>query len=131
MSDKVRCESSRVKSLDLTFAADKTSGNFEWSATLRLLYHFLDSVDVSVDAVGAVAYEVEDVLVPKTTGQTWSIGQRLFYTPGANSFRNTTSSAKDIVAGIALEAAGTAATEGRAHFVGDPGRRPQMEGAGM
>ena len=131
MSAKVRCESSRIKTLPLTFAADKTSGNFEWNATLRMIYHFMDAVDVSVDAVGEVAYEIEDVVAPKATGQTWTIGQRVFYSPGANHFRNTTSSGKDVVAGTALKAAGTAATTGRIHFVGDPGRRPQMEGAGL
>lgn len=132
MSSKVRCESSRIKTMDLTFAStDRVAGNFEWIAAIRALVHFLDDVDISVDAVGAVAYEAEDVVVPKTAGTAWSIGARLFYSPTGGNFHTATTSVTDVVAGMALNAAASAATEGRAHFVGDAGRRPQMEGAGI
>lgn len=132
MSAKIRCESSRIKTFDLTFAStDRVSGNFEWVSAIRAIVHFLDDVDVSVDAVGAVAYEAEDVVAPKTTGTAWAIGDRLFYSPTGGNFHSATTSKTDVVAGMALEAAASGATEGRMHFMGDAGRRPQMEGAGL
>ena len=131
MSSKVRCESSRIKTMDLTFAStDRVAGTFEWISAIAAIVHFLDDVDISVDTVGAVAYEVEDIVVPKQAGTAWVIGDRLFYSPGGNTFHKATTSVVDVIAGMALEAAGSAAIEGRAHFVGDAGRRPQMSGAG-
>ena len=132
MSNKVRCDSRGLRTAQITFATtDRVSGAFEWIAATRTIVHFLDDVDVSVDAEAAVAYEAESILVPKTTGTAWTSGQRIFYSPSGNVFHTATTSAKDVVAGTCIEDAASAATEALAHFVGDPGRRPQMEGAGL
>jgi len=116
----------------MTFAStDRVTGTFEWIAATRMIVHFLDDVDISVDAEAAVLYEAPGLLVTKTTGTGWTSGQRIFYSPGGNTFHTATTSLLDVVAGTCLEDAASAATEALAHFVGDAGRRPQMEGAGL
>lgn len=129
MSSKVRCESERIKTVALTFGSDQTIATFGYVAAQGLIYHVLAAVDVSVDAVGEPAYEVERILAPKPTGQTWTAGDQLFYDISAGKFRNATADALDLPAGQALEAAGTAATEGMMHFIGDRARRPKIAGA--
>jgi len=116
----------------VTFATtDRVTGTFEWIAATRSIVHFLDDVDVSVDGEADVAYEVDQLIVTKTAGTAWVAGDRIFYSPTGNTFHKATTSVTDVVAGTALEDAASAATEALAHFVGDAGRRPQMEGAGL
>ena len=132
MSAKIRSAASLVRTLQKTFAStDRVTGTFEWIATEKLIAHFMDDVDISVDAEGAVCYECDAILVTKTTGTAWEAGARIFYSPGANTFHTSTTSVKDVVAGTCVEDAASAATEAIAHFQGDAGRRPQMEGAGL
>lgn len=132
MSTKVRCDSKELRTAQMTFAStDRVAGAFEWIAATRMIVHFLDDVDISIDAEGAVCYEAPGLMVTKTTGTAWTAGQRIFYSPTGNTFHTSTTSVKDVVAGTCLDDAVSAATEALAHFVGDAGRRPQMEGAGM
>jgi|19_taG_2_1085344.scaffolds.fasta_scaffold22708_2 hypothetical protein len=132
MSAKVRCDSKELRTAQITFATtDRVTGTFEWIAATRTIVHFLDDVDISVDAEGAVCYEASGLLVTKTTGTAWTAGQRIFYSPTGNTFHTSTTSVLDVVAGTCIEDAASAATEALAHFVGDPGRRPQMSGAGL
>ena len=131
MSDKIRCSSEQLKTATLVFAStDRVAGTFEWIAAQRMIAHFLDDVDVSVDTSGEICYEAERMMVTKRAGTAWVAGDRIFYSPGSNDFHKATSSVVDVVAGIALEAAASAATEALAHFQGGAGSRPQMEGSG-
>lgn len=129
MSSKMR-GGTAYKSLTLTFGADAAAGSWGYVAAQGLIYHVIAAVDVSEDAEGEAAYEIERVLVPKATGQTWTEGDQLYYNISTTKFRNATADATDLPAGTALEDAGTAATEALAHFIGDRARRPHIPGAG-
>jgi len=119
---KIRCTHDRIKSMKLTFASDQTGGTWDYlNNTVGLVPA---DVDVSEQADGAFYYEIEDVIVPKTTGQTWSPGDQLYYDVTNDKFANAqNTSAGHKKAGDVLASAGTAATEGEAHLIGDQHRR--------
>ena len=132
MSSKIRSGAGVVRTLNKTFAStDRVSGNFEWIAAEKLIVHFMDDVDVSEDGEASVCYECDAILVPKQAGTAWEAGAPLFYTPGGNTFHTATTSAKDVIAGTAVEDAASAATEAIAHFRGDRAGRARMPGAGL
>ena len=112
---KIRCTHDRIQSMRHTFGADATGGT--WDLLGSTVVHIPEDVDYSENAEGAVYFEIEDVLAPKTTGQTWARGEQLYYNATTDKFSNTlTGMAASKKAGAVLEAAGTAATEGRAYF---------------
>lgn len=66
--------------------------------------------DIANGATGAV--QVEGVFsLAKNTGETWAIGDRLYWDSGASEF--TVTAGSNTLAGYAVEAAGSAATTGK------------------
>jgi len=66
-------------------------------------------VAIAVDASGSVAVE-EEYYVDKTTGEEWTIGQRLYLV--ASTLKLTTNAGSNQSAGFATKAAGSSDTKG-------------------
>ena len=113
----IRCSHERIKSAKLTFAADVTGGTWDFlNNTVGLIP---ESVDVSEEDEGAFYYEIEDVLAPKKTGQTWTVLQQLYFDSTLDNFTNVQNGgSQNKKSGFSLEAAGTAATTGRMNLIG-------------
>lgn len=117
---KIRCAHDKIKSVKLTAGSDITGGTWDFLNSTVVLF----PANVKSGEVGAAYYEIEDVLAPKKTGETWSAMQQLYYDATLDKFSNRgTHQGTHVKAGVALGAAGTAATEGPAHHIGDPHRR--------
>lgn len=120
VESKIRCAADRIKSVPLTAGSNIAGGTWDFLNNAVVLF----PADVASGDEGAAYYEIEDVLAPKKTGETWSAMEQLYYDATLDKFTDRgTHQGTHVKAGVALGTAGTAATEGPMHLIGDAHRR--------
>lgn len=70
--------------------------------------------DADADADNVFTYEANKVRVPKATGEAWAFGEKVYYDVANGEFNK--SATGNTLAGIAIEAAESADTEGVIHL---------------
>ena len=111
------CDADGLRDVELTWAADVAAGTWDWLQNMVVYIPYL--VDVSEDTVGVAYYRMEKAMLPKASGVTFAAGDLLYYSTVTNNFSNVTRALTDVPAGLALAAAGTAATTALGELMGD------------
>lgn len=117
MSNAVRCSSSKIRTLIITnLDAQITPNSWKFLSTPGRLVYCPVTIDATTGTGPAYDYVEDIVASPKSTGQTWTPPQLVYYDYGNAVFTTTGGITSSVKAGEALEAAGTAATSGRIRF---------------
>jgi len=104
---KLRTKLESVKTLRATTDATTTHSSGDLIVVEDTIGVVVEDVAISSDFV--LVYEAEKIVVPKATGQSFTVGDAVFYDPAnANVTAVTTDNTK---CGRALEAVGTADAE--------------------
>lgn len=108
----------RTKTAEFIWTQDATEGGFY--RVDDFIVRALHDVDYSADDQVEAAYEIDSTTVPKATGTAWSTGDPIYFDATDSDFTKTDT---DHLAGVALAAAGSDATQGTIRLEGAPTHR--------